>query len=57
MREITLDEVEAVSGGKFIVDYFLGKVLDSIWNSVMAGQVDYSGLAEQNGSNYNMLGS
>lgn len=57
MRELSTLEIEQVSGGRFIGDYILGKVLDSAWNAILSGQVDYAGLAEQNGVNYNMLGS
>lgn len=66
MRELNAEEVEIVSGGLIMAPgsaggWFLswlgGEALSWAIGQAASGNVDYAGLVEQNGSNYNMLGA
>lgn len=57
MQELTMQEIDDVSGGLFFGDYLLGKAIDWAVDAVLSGKVDYSSLAVSSGSSYNMLGA
>jgi hypothetical protein len=60
MHEITLDDAGMI-GGAGVLDWFAGQLAGMAFrfvvDAVFSGQVDYAGLAEQQGSSYNMLGA
>lgn len=44
-------------GGGFWRGWAFSHLIDFAISQAAAGKVDYAGLVEQNGSNYNMLGA
>ena len=57
MQVLTSNEIEAVSGGRMLTEWALGEALSWALGAIFSGRVDYAGLAEQQGSSYNMLGA
>jgi hypothetical protein len=57
MVELTLDQLDDVSGGGFLMEYVAGKFLDFAIGAVASGSVNYASLVDQSGSSYNMLGA
>lgn len=48
---------EGGGGGRFLVDWALSEALSWAVGQAAAGNVDYAGLVDQNGSNYCVLGA
>lgn len=57
MQEVTLREAAVVSGGGAIGNFIAGKIAGWILDQVIAGNVDYSSIAEQQGTYYNTVGA
>lgn len=57
MQEITMQDTESVGGAGAILNDFLGRLATMIGDQVMAGNVDYAGMAEEQGHYYNMVGA
>ena len=62
MERITMQEAEGISGAGFSFKSFgLGQIfsipLDWVKDQVVAGNVDYAGLAESQGTYYNTVGA
>jgi len=59
MKVLNDAEISNVSGGiyQFIAGYIAGHVLDWTIRRVANGEVDYSSVAEQSGSGYNVTGA
>ena len=59
MKELTSVECCEVSGGiwQFVAGYVAGHVLDFTISNLLEGNIDYTSVAEQSGSGYNMMGA
>lgn len=61
MTELTLQDTDQVGGGLSILAWIGRQVLvagaEWTYRAVMSGQVDYAGVAEQQGTYYNMVGA
>lgn len=57
MHQITTQDAAAVAGSGFFLNYAAGRALTWVCNEVLSGHVDYSSIAEQQGSYYNSVGA
>ena len=61
MHEISVGGTDCVAGGGFFANWGASQLLNIamkyVYDSVTAGQVDYAGLAESQGTYYNMVGA
>ena len=61
MHEINPQHTEAIGGGNFFFNWGVSQLFSQaaygVWGAVTSGQVDYSGVAESQGTYYNMVGA
>lgn len=56
MKELTINEIEEVSGGNLLGGYIFGAIVDYAISSIKSGSVDYSSIVQSN-ANYCMVGA
>lgn len=57
MQSITLQQAQVVSGSGYLDGFIISKMLDYVCREVMAGRVDYAGVAASQGTYYNTVGA
>lgn len=57
MQQVTVQDTESAGGAGAIRHYFLGRRATMIGDQVMAGNVDYAGMAEEQSHYDNMVGA
>jgi|GEM_PF-3066593 len=61
MSEISIVDAQDVGGGNFFVRWAISQLftggVNAVWDAAVSGGIDYAGLAESQGTYYNMVGA